>query len=401
MLASLAQMDAPPGATAADRNKARIYGYIGASPGVTRKQIGEELRIRPATVSDLVADLLEQRLVREGEPVAVSRKGRREIPLTAVPDRFATIVVHVVSNEVRATLIDMAGAVRMERRPDRPIDTMAGNAELEDLFVSLIEELRPGVPPGTDLEGVGLALPGIVDELSGVWIFSSRWPRMREMNLAGLARRTGLKVRVSKNLNAELEHHLVHHPEAGQGGALFVHWGFGIGAAYAHDGRIARPRGGGFGELGHWIGGNGMDRACLCGRRGCLETEAALWAMLPDIRQTYPDAPGDEWAFEDFMRRNPGVANHPAVRHAADRFVMALHDLQMILFARTIILTGPFVQVPDIFAALRAGLAERLPGYAGEGLTLTTARHFAMDEIIGAATPFFEAALRERLKFRA
>lgn len=400
MLACLNQMDAPSGATAADRNKARIYGYICTHPEVTRKQIGEELRIRPATVSDLVTDLLAQRLVREGEPMVVNRKGRREIPLTPVPDRFAAIVVHVVSNEVRGALVDMSGAVRAERKLDRHVDAMAGNAELEDLFVSLIEDLRPYVTSGSDLEGIGLALPGIVDELSGVWIFSSRWPQMREMNFDGLARRTGLKVRVSKNLNAELEHHLAVHPGARRGGTLFVHWGFGIGAAYAHDGRISRPRGGGFGELGHWIGSARTDRPCRCGKRGCLETEAALWSILPEIRRDYPEAPDDEWAFEDFMRCRTELSTHPVILRAAERFVNALHDLQMILFARKIIITGPFIQDSGIFELLSNGLTERLPGYVGEGLELVTARHFAMDEIIGAATPFFEAALRGRLNFR-
>ncbi len=397
MLARFTNTKALHGMSAISRNKAKIYGYINDQPEVTRKQIGEELGIRPATVSDLVAELLGQGLVREGDPVAVNRKGRREVPLTSVTDRFAAIVVHVVSNRVRGTLLDMSGAVRAEQMPDLPVDTMAANAQLEDLFVTLIEDLRTHVPSGTDLEGVGLALPGIVDELSGVWIFSSRWPHMREMDLNRLTERTGLKVLVNKNLNAELEHQLSIDSEAGRDGILFVHWGYGIGATYAHDGQIWRPRGGRFGELGHWSGGTGSGRQCLCGKRGCLETEAALWSILPEIKRDYPDAPGDERAFEDFMRCHKGLSAHPSIRLATERFVNALHDLQMILFARKIFITGPFVQDAMVFEALRSGLMERLPGYAGEGLELVPAKPFAMGEIIGAAAPFFRAALSKCL----
>ncbi|MBE0533881.1 MAG: ROK family protein [Rhodospirillales bacterium] len=398
MFGRLNHWETPAVATAADRNKARIYSHICAWPEVTRKQIASDLKIRPATVSVLVADLLEHRLVREGEPVVENRKGRREIPLTPVSDRFAAIVVHVVSNTVRATLVDMAGSVRAERRFEQPIDSMAGNADLEALFASLVEELRPCVTPGMDLEGIVLALPGLVDERSGVWIFSSRWPRMREMTFEELGRRSGLKVLVSKNLNVELERYLAVHPEAGEGGTLFVHWGFGIGAAYAHDGQILRPHGGGFGELGHWLGGGQTDRQCLCGKRGCLETEAALWAILPEIRHAYPDAPGDEWAFEDFLARMD-LAKCSVIRRATERFVTALHDLQMVLFARTIVVTGPFVQDAGIFDRLRTGLLDLLPTYAKKDLKLVTARHMAADEIIGAAAPFFEAALRDHLNF--
>ena len=392
MIARFTNTKALHGTSAISRNKAKIYRYIDDHPEVTRKQIGKELGIRPATVSELVAELLGQGVLREGDPVAVNRKGRREVPLTIVADRFAAIVVHVVSNRIRGTLLDMSGSVRAERKPDLPVDTMAVNAQLEDLFVALIEDLRGHVPPGTELEGVGLALPGIVDELSGVWIFSSRWPHMREMNLNRITERTGLKVLVNKNLNAELEHQLSIDSEVGRDGILFVHWGYGIGATYAHDGQIWRPRGGRFGELGHWIGGTGTGRQCLCGNRGCLETEAALWSILPEIKRDYPDAPGDERAFEDFMRNNKGLSAHPSVRSATERFVNALHDLQMTLFARKMFITGPFVQDPTVFDDLRRGLMAKLPGYAGEGLELVPAKPFAMGEIIGAAAPFFRAA---------
>ncbi len=394
MLASLRYLEDPPGANATDRKKALIFAAVCASPSITRKQLGQELRTRPSTVSDLVAELLAQRLLVEGDHISGSRKGRPEISLHPALDRFAVIVVHVVSNAIRGVVVDMGGRVLAESKPSSEVGEDAVNDGMAALFLSTTRRLQAMVPPQTEVIGVGLALPGIVDEVGGRWIFCSRWPRMSNMTFEGIGRATGLPVRLIRNLNAELGGHLMSHPEERTGGVLFVHWGFGIGASYARDG-VTSLSSGSFGEFGHWIGWTGSDRRCRCGKPGCLETEAALWALLGDIRRDHPDAPGDEWAFEEYMRRHQ-LGDRPSIRAATRHVAAALHNLHMVLFPRRIILTGPFVQDPQIFESLKVQFTTRLPDYA-LGVSMATARRFAQDEIAGTAVSFFDRTLRRCL----
>ncbi|MBI4202515.1 MAG: ROK family protein, partial [Chloroflexi bacterium] len=63
---------------------------------------------------------------------------------------------------------------------------------------------------------------------------------------------------------------------------LFV--GTGIGGGLILDGKLYRGASGSAGELGHMVlypGG----RACMCGRRGCLEAYAGGWAIAARARE--------------------------------------------------------------------------------------------------------------------
>lgn len=381
-----------------DRQKERIFRGIGTAQSTTRKRLAIEYGLRPATVTALVRELIEDGLVAEGKTLNTASKGRREVFLEPVPGRLITLVVHIVSHIVRGVLVDLTGdVVAEETRLLNP--EVADNRVLSDAMREVALALLDKLPPGAEMTGIGISVPGIVDPEGRRWVYTSRWPLMAGLTFDDLEAQSGLPVRIERNLNVELRSRLKRRPNGGTVNILFVHWGYGIGSAYAHDGRVLSSGLGSLGEFGHWTVVENKSRICICGQKGCLETEAALWALLPLIREDFPDAPADEWAFARFLKDHD-LAKHGAIQDAVGVFAQALRNLNMAFFPDEIIITGPFVQHPEIMSRLQAQFRDRLPTFAQDAVVLEVAQPGADEEIVGSALPLFQEALQGLLLAR-
>ncbi len=381
-----------------DRQKARLFFAIGETEQPTRKRLASQLGIRPSTVTALVKELIEDGLVSEGKSAATARKGRPEIFLNLVAGRQMALVIHMISHDIRGVLLDINGEIRVEHAVRMDLEN-ADNKGLSRAFRQVATSLLDNVPPGARVPGIALSVPGIVDSEGGRWVYASRWPRMAEMTFDDLAEHSGLPIRVERNLNLELRARLQRRADERQANILFVHWGHGIGSALARDGHVLNSAVGSLGEFGHWRTVEGPSRPCICGQEGCLETEAALWALLPSIRRDFADAPTEEWAFERFLRSHD-LAGHPVIRQATETFARSLGNLYLAFFPDRIILTGPFVQDGVIMRRLEEVFRERLPAYAEGRVALRAARPGADDEILGAALPIFRDSLQDVLLAR-
>lgn len=392
MRAEYAGLFGGSGATdsATDR-KGRLFLDICGGDLVTRKRLVETHGIRPGTVSALVAELIEQGLVAEERPAPPYQQGRPEIHLRPVPGRLGVIVVHMISQEVRAALVDLTGSVLCDHRLTVG-PTQADNDGLLGVFGDLIATLRATAPAATEIVGVAFSVPGIVDGAGLRWVQArSRWPEMSNLKLGGIAQTLGLPVTISKGLNSELRARLARRANERDGGTLIVHWGYGVGAAFALDGQIVGADSAGFAEVGHWTVARDSAMRCLCGQAGCLETEAAMWALLPEIRKTFPAAPAEEWRFEEFLRDHD-INEVAAVKQATSEMVLALRNLVVTLFPKRLVLTGPFAQDDQVFKQFTREFGADLPGHAPE-IDIRVGRPGAADEVIGASLPLLQRAL--------
>ena len=137
------------------------------------------------------------------------------------------------------------------------------------------------------IAGVGLAVPGLVDETRGVALRAVNLP-WRDLALAEVAGgRLGLPVLLCHDVRAAAA------AEAALGAGrvaddfLFVAIGTGIGGAIVHGGQPFLGAHGRAGELGHVVVEPGGPR-CACGASGCLEAIASAAA----IERAYAAASG-------------------------------------------------------------------------------------------------------------
>ncbi len=182
------------------------------------------------------------------------------------------IAVDVGGTETKAALVAGTAldvrAVRQRRRAT----TRDAEAVVDDV-ASLVDELRGDA---TEIEAVGLVVPGVVDEDNGIGVYSANlgwqdFPFVKEVEA-----RTGMKTAFGHDVRAGGLAELRIGNARGLQNAVIMPIGTGIAGALVLDGRIYRGDGS-VGEVGHVDVGHGDP--CGCGQTGCVEARASSAAI--------------------------------------------------------------------------------------------------------------------------
>jgi glucokinase len=145
-----------------------------------------------------------------------------------------------------------------------------------DSLVATVADIVNGFRSGLDVERVGLAVPGLVDDAAGISV------RPVNLDWEGVAvgalvqERCGVPVTLMHDVRAAAVAEHRRGAGAGVEDLVYVALGTGIGAALISDGRLL-VRHGYAGEIGHVDVGHG--EPCVCGARGCLEAIASAGAI--------------------------------------------------------------------------------------------------------------------------
>jgi len=263
-----------------------------------------------------------------------------------------------------------AALLHRERRPTERREQEALVGDIVALIDSLAAEGRARF--GADgVAGVGLAVPGLVDEAHGVAEHAVNLP-WRDLPLAAIvAERCGLPVVLGHDVRAAAAAEAALGAGHGAADVLFVAIGTGIGGAIVAGGDPYGGAHGRAGEIGHTV----VDPdgpPCACGARGCVETLASAAA----IERAY----GESGAGDGASAREVGAlarAHDPAARAVWDRAVSALAAG----LANAITLLDPArVVVGGGLAEAGAALLDPLAAEVEERLTLGEA-----PPIVGAA----------------
>jgi glucokinase len=150
----------------------------------------------------------------------------------------------------------------------------------------------------SEIAGIGMGCPGVIEEKRGVVEVSPNIPFMRSYRLAAkLQKETDLPVVLGNDVNIGLfgEHQFGAAKGYSHVAGIFI--GTGIGGALILNGQLYLGAGGAAGEVGH-IQVDPEGPLCGCGRRGCFEalcsrlsiaTEAAAMAargQAPELLQS-------------------------------------------------------------------------------------------------------------------
>ncbi len=142
----------------------------------------------------------------------------------------------------------------------------------------------------SDVSGIGMGIPGIVDGATGVIIYV---PNLNWRNFPGaklLSELTGLPVKLSNDANAAA----LGETKFGAGkkykSTVMLTLGTGVGGGVIIDGKLFEGNMGAGTELGHIVIARGGEK-CNCGRRGCLEAYASATALIRDTRRAMQKNP--------------------------------------------------------------------------------------------------------------
>lgn len=348
----------------ADVNRA-IPASGAASPGnvvavlrdagpLTRQRLQALLGLSRATLVERLDTLTRLRMVRTAGHDA-SSGGRRAALLEADRISRVAVVAWLGASHVSVGVADLAGTVltgHTERLPlgHTPADVVpwlvdTARAQLSDLG-------RAG-----DLAAVGLAVPGQIDQSTGISITPPTMTAWRDQPLRdGLADGLGVDVLLENDANA-LAYGEYLAAGSRQSTVLGVAVGTGIGAGVVIGGRPHRGATGCAGEIGH-IRIEGHDERCSCGRRGCVAALASGKALIRQLR-------GDGVrSLPDVIRRvESGDPHAVALATDAGRLVGTVLATVVTILNPNLVRVGGEI---GGLAPFRTGLAETLTQQAHE-----------------------------------
>lgn len=265
---------------------AMVLGRLLRDGPQSRADLARGTGLTKATVSTLVADLIDRGLVAETAAQAGS-VGRPATLLAATGTSVVTLGMQIEVDHVSVVAMDLTGRVLASERwtlDNRGCDPSVVLSRLASVAAPVLDAVADG---DGRVVGACLAVPGLVERASGEILVAPNlaWCQLELGGLADvLELPAGVELVVENEANlgalAELQHWAPDTPAS----FVYVSGGVGVGAGIVVGGQLLRGVHGFGGEIGHMV----VDpdgEACACGARGCLETIVGAEHAAPDERR--------------------------------------------------------------------------------------------------------------------
>jgi glucokinase-like ROK family protein len=290
-------------------NKSIVLNTIKSKSPISRAQISELTQLNKTTVSSLVNELIEEKIVSEigrGQ----SSGGRRPVMLLYNHLAGYAIGVDLGVNYILTVLTDLEGNIVHEKNVLLCINSM--ELILSQLKLSIREMLQLAPPSEKGIVGIGIGVPGIVDE-NGCILFAPNlgW---KDFDLKTIIQKEfNISTIIHNEANAGALGEQLFGTGKGVSNLIYVSVGIGIGAGIILNNELYTGDLGFSGEFGHSIIEiNG--KKCSCGNRGCWELYASEHALLElaktlNLPQTVS---GDNMNFE-YLLNLANNGNHDVI----------------------------------------------------------------------------------------
>ena len=129
---------------------------------LSRAELAKRTGLTKATMSLLVSMLVDDGVVREGEPSVQSSYGRPSTPLLIAGGRYCGIGLQVNTDGYGVIVLDLDGTVISERWVDADMSAPDADEVFAELNTLALEQEALLAERGCTVAGAGLALPGLV-----------------------------------------------------------------------------------------------------------------------------------------------------------------------------------------------------------------------------------------------
>lgn len=337
-------------------NRRLILNLLRREGPASRADIATVTGLSPAAVTFVVADLIAEGYLREGE-TQPGASGRRPIPLEINYGGHYAIGIKMNVGTLGCVLTDLSTSVlsslTVEYKSSSPQDVL-------DAAEQAVIRLRRTAP---DLQGkligIGFSMPATVDIEQAICVQSRRfqWDNVPFGRM--LQQRVNAPVWMEDDTLAfTLAQHLF---GLGRHHRVFTALALGVGIACAtvNDGLIHRGAHGRAGKLGH-VTHDPNGPLCECGRRGCLQAFYSEPAMVEAWRSERKLAAGiDRYAMKEAAIQGDPVARR-ILREAGSAIGFHLADAVNIIDPEVVIVGAEAVSFGDLlFGPMRESLASR------------------------------------------
>ena len=250
-------------------NRRSILELFKIQDPISRFEIANSLEISKVTVSAIIAQLIENKIVIEvGEGKSMKRGGRKPILLSLNANLYV-IGVDIGYNNITVVLGNLKGEIVVSRKEP----TVRGHT-VEKVVAQIIANIN-GLLVENNVErslvlGIGVSTAGIVDIREGVIENSPDFSWYNVNFDSVIAEALGIDVIIDNCTRVMCRGELAYGCAFGVQNMFYVNVGHGVGSAMVINGEIYANHS----EFGHvYVGRN--DVKCDCGNYGCLEAVAS------------------------------------------------------------------------------------------------------------------------------
>jgi predicted NBD/HSP70 family sugar kinase len=381
-------------------NLAVVLRFVRAEAPCSRADIAASTGLNKATVSSLVAELIERRLVRE-IGLTEHRIGRPATMIVLDGAAYAAVGIEVNTDHLTAVAIDLAGVRLLSwRRAFAGRRTPAAKA-VATVAALARKAVAKVVSEDREVLGLTVGVAGLVDDSGVVRLAPNldwRDLALREALIRAMDEPSfPVAVENDANLAARAEHR--YGAFAGTANLVYLNGHAGVGAGIIADGRLLRGGLGYSGELGH-VQVDPDGPRCGCGRQGCLETVASVNALIRRVGGDGHVVDLDP-EVDDVIRRakaaDPVVI--AALRDVGRHLGYGISILSNVVNPEVVILGGYFVplaqwimpaaeaEMRDKTAAPEAGGCRLAPSTLGQGAAATGGAASILDSVDSGRLP--------------
>lgn len=256
-------------------NQALILTLIRNKPNSSRADLSRLSRLSKPVVASIVDDLIEAKLVKEGLK-AESTVGRRPIMLNISREFYRIIGIDLSRDHITVLVTSLDG--ELVSAIERPFEianncTMDPRQEIMETIARLV--IETGLQR-EQIAGIGIGYPFPLSASRRLIIGEADIAEWRSIPLVQyLEKRFDVPVYVDNDANLAALHEKRFGKARGLTDFLYLFIGTGVGAGLFSGGQLLKGSMGFAGEVGHLsVAPDG--ELCVCGKRGCLETELSL-----------------------------------------------------------------------------------------------------------------------------
>ncbi len=328
-------------------NKSLVLNIIREHTSLSRAQIAKIAGITKATISEIVAELLDEKIIYESGAMENSGLGRKGIMLNFDANHGVGVGIDLGGTKISLSLFNLnAELLATEQVETYKVET---SKQFLQLFNQTICNLLAQYAISADkLKVIGIATPGIVDYRRGIVLEGS--PNLPEWENIALADEVSAVFNVPVVLENDIRSALIGEMWKGKcrkvHSAALIGVGTGLGAALLMDGKIIRGANNGAGEIGYMM----FSREHLkqnWRNKGCFEVHSSG----SGISQRYQEMSGKTFTAEtiaQLAQRGDTLADS-LFRDLADYLAIGILNIIAIANPEKVLLTGGITGSSPLF----------------------------------------------------
>ncbi|EWY40253.1 transcriptional regulator [Skermanella stibiiresistens SB22] len=343
-------------------NIARVFHALREHPESSQRDLGRLTGLDKATVSTVVAQLQDLRLVERSEQAKTRRVGRPETALTIPRSAGVLVGVRLEPTTIRVVTTTLTGEVLGHCQLPGSLDVKAALVTVRAVIDRELAEIGEG---WASVRAIGVGVPGLMDR-TGTLVLAPNLGWRDVPIRSTLEEMFDCPVAVDNDTKAAAIAERLFGLCRTVEDYVYVTGDSGVGGALVLGGRVYRGASGFAGEIGHTkVVPDG--RLCGCGRRGCLETYVSEAAILRRLAEQGIDAADIHEVAE------LAVAGRPEVRALLEEvgrhLGFALSNIVNMLNPTLILLGGNLASVgAHIIPSLETALSEQALGPSAAGV---------------------------------